>query len=459
MRLTALLLVAAFAAQSQQCALAADADDKVASLVVELLGDKDKDMRALGLQQVREEAKGTAATKQFAAALPKLAPDVQAALLSALGDRGDKAARPAVLEMVKSSDAQVRAAAIAALGPLGETADVPLLVDKLSGDAAPQQKAAADSLALVRGSDVNAAIAVASTSAKPAIRAELLGVLLARRAADTLPTLLAATIDSNAQVRSAAMAALAELAGPDQVADMLKGVLKSNKGTEREAAERAVMAVCQRSQNPGKQAAPVLAALAQFSAADQLVLLSTLGRVGGPEALKTVEAAIADSDPQRHEAGLRALANWPNASVAPRLLSLTQSLSDPELRSLELRALIRVAVLKDKRSDADRLKLLMQALPLSTSEDERLYIVHRARAVRTVEALRFLLPFLDQPALAQEACGSVLELAHHRELRVPNKEEFDRALDKVIAVAKSPKMVDEAQHYKRGETFNTKTQE
>jgi HEAT repeat protein len=96
-----------------------DSADQLVPLVINLLTDKDKDVRALGLQQVREEAKGTAATKQFAALLPKLAPDAQAALLAALADRGDTAARPAVLEMLKSGDESVRAAAIHALGPFG----------------------------------------------------------------------------------------------------------------------------------------------------------------------------------------------------------------------------------------------------------------------------------------------------------------------------------------------------
>jgi len=458
-RLCGCLLLAAVVLFPGRISAADDSGDKVVSMVVELLGDKDKDLRALGLQQVREEAKGTAATRQFAALLPKLAPDAQAALLRALADRGDRAARLAVLEMVKSPDVQVRAAAIAAIGPLGETADVALLVRLLTGPAGPEKTAAGDSLARISGSDANAAIAAAMTEAKPATRAELLGILAARRATATVPSMLTAAVDSDPAVRMAAMVALSQLATPDHAAEMLQGVLKADKGAEREAAERAVMMVCQRIEDPDKQAAPVLAALARFSDADRLALLSTLGHVGGPDALKVVETAIADKDPQAHDAGLRALSNWPDASVAPRLLALTETITDPDQRALLLRALIRVAALKDKRSDAARLKLLKTAMTLCSSDDERLYIVKRSRAIRTVESLRFVLPYLQQPVFAQEACATVLELAHHRELREPHKAEFDPALDTVIRVAKSHAMVDEAQHYKRGETFNTKTQE
>jgi hypothetical protein len=70
-----------------------------------------------------------------------------------------------------------------------------------------------------------------------------------------------------------------------------------------------------------------------------------------------------------------------------------------------------------------------------------------------VETLRFLLPFLDQPELAQQACLSVVELAHHRGLREPNKAEFDPALDKVIATSTDAVVIDRAQRYKRNQTW------
>ena len=66
-----------------------DAGDEIIQMVIGLVGEKDKDLRAVGLQQVREGAKGSAATKQFAALLLKLPPESQAALLDALADRGD----------------------------------------------------------------------------------------------------------------------------------------------------------------------------------------------------------------------------------------------------------------------------------------------------------------------------------------------------------------------------------
>jgi HEAT repeat protein len=433
-------------------AVADDSADQLVGVIVNLLGDKDKDVRALGLQQVREEAKGGTATKQFAAALPKLAPDAQAALLRALGDRGDAAARSAVLDMLKSNDESVRAAALNALGPLGTTDDVTTLICALDSGTKPEKQSAHDSLVRVNGDAASRAIVATLATAKPAVRTELLAILAARRATFAAAEILAATLDDNAAVRTAAMAALAQLAKPEHVPAMLRGVLNAAPGEERAAAERAVAAVSDRIVEPKKRAEPILKALESFNPDDQTTLLSTLGRVGGTDALKVIESAIADSNPHRHAAGIRALCNWPDASVTAKLEAMTEAARDPSERSQLLRALIRVAALHDSRTGADRLALLKRSMSLAATDEERNLVIRRVRTVHTIESLHYLLPCLEKPELSQEAAASIVELAHYKELREPNKAEFDRALDAAIRVSKDPVVVDHAQRYKKGQT-------
>jgi HEAT repeat protein len=134
------LVVALTCSTVDNCSTGALADDEPAAqlvqLVIVLLEDPDKDVRALGFEQVRTAAKGPGATRQFAALLPKLSPEAQAALLGALADRGDPAALPAVRDVLNTSGAEpVRVAAIAALAFLGEPDDVRCLLELLSAAA------------------------------------------------------------------------------------------------------------------------------------------------------------------------------------------------------------------------------------------------------------------------------------------------------------------------------------
>jgi hypothetical protein len=86
-------------------------------------------------------------------------------------------------------------------------------------------------------------------------------------------------------------------------------------------------------------------------------------------------------------------------------------------------------------------------------DSERNLVLQRAQAIRIPETLRFLEPYMDQTAFAQQACQSVVELAHHRDLREANKAEFDRALDKVIHISGDATLIERANRYKKNQTW------
>jgi HEAT repeat protein len=435
-------------------AVAQDADNQLVDLVVGLLREQDKELRALGLEQVRTEAKGEAATKRFTAELPKLPPDVQAELLRALADRGDRAARTAVLDMLKTSGAEpVRLAAISAIGALGEEEDLKQLVQLLADGSKAEQSAARASLVRLRGAALPAAIAAEIKTARPPTAVALIEILSTRRALDAIPSLLATAVAEEASVRTAAMTALGQLARPEHIAGMAQGVLKAQRGRERDAAERAIALVAGRIGEAAKRPEPLLSAMEKLSDADQIALLPALGRIGGPAALVEVDASIASSDASRHAGGVRALCNWPDASVAPRIIKLAQTDKHDEHRSMALAALIRVAPLPDGRPDREKLELVRKVMTMCTDSDDRNLLLRRASAVRTVETLRYVLPFVDQSPHAESACESIVELAHHRGLREPNKAEFHKALDKVLATSKDAVVIDRAKRYKADQTW------
>jgi HEAT repeat protein len=434
---------------------AEDSGESLLDTIINLLSDKDKDMRAIGLQQVRDEVKGAAATKRFAELLPKLPPDARAGLIDALGARGDKTAKGAIVETLKAPEEQVRTAAIRALGLLGEAADVPLMTQSLGAGTDAEKTAAERSLEQIRADGVDQKIVGELKAAKdPRRQTTLIEILQRRKATAAVPVLLDLAVSDKTDVRAAAMQALGQLAGAEDIPKMVDGLLMTESGPLREAAEKAVMLVCSRIKNADQRADPLLAVWQRLGDQQKTIVLPALGRVGGPKALKIVEEAIAGDNAQRRDSGVRALCNWPDASVAPRLLELVQTSNNPNYRCWTLRALTRVAVLRDNRSDAERLELLKKVMTLATSDEERNYAIERAKAIRTMDCLRFVLSYMDKPELAQRACATVVELAHYRELRDPNKAEFDNALDKVIGICKDAVVVDRAKRYQRGETVD-----
>ncbi|MCC7086311.1 MAG: HEAT repeat domain-containing protein [Pirellulales bacterium] len=432
-------------------------NEEATKLVVELLLEKDEDLRALALEQVRTAIPGADATRQVAAQLPKLKQEGQVALLRALADRGDSAALADVVKLSGDGHAElVRAAAIAAIGKLGGAAELSLLLSRLSAAAPTERESARTALLQLRGETVPEAIAKEIKQVSPPVKRCLIEILADRRALAIVDDILPAALDSDPEVRKAAMSALGEMASAEQIFGMLQAVLMTEKGTERRAAERSVAAVCGRIKDLDERAGAILTPWAKFDEASRNELLAVLGRVGGVKVYAVVKSGLASADEATREAALQAICNWPDDSVAEELMELAQNANDARRRALAFQALVRVGAIRDQRTDAQRLERMKQALSIAKTDAERALVVHRCRTTYSLDALRFVTPYLEQPMFRQVACETIVELAHHRELREPNKKEFDAALDRVIELSGDPVVVERASRYKRGETWNRK---
>lgn len=423
--------------------------------IIKLLNDKDREFRAAGLDQIRNSAKGEAATKQFAAQLPKLDQYGQVALLRALADRGDASALPSIYPLISSSaSAEVKAAGLAAMGKLGSAKDVPLLVQWLHFHSTPEQAAARRSLIELSGNGVSKAITENWNGSPDLVKIPLLEVLAARRDFTALPQFVSGAVDANVAVRTAAMNALGTLGRAELLPLVLPGVLKAQPGAERDNAERNVAEICARTGNEDERGAALIKALNSVPAADRDQLLSLVGRVGGRKLIAFVRDVATGQDATRRKLGIDALSKWPDASTADTLLDIAMKTTDPAERKLAFGGFVKIAATRDKRNDKQRLERMLQAMKSAKSPEERAIVINRVRSAYDVGALRFVLPYVSQPQFAQGACETIVEIAHHREVRDPHKAEFDKALDKVIATSKDPVVVERAQRYKRGETWD-----
>lgn len=423
---------------------------------VELVRGSDADMRAVALERLRDGLAGEAYSVELAErVLPTLAADGQVRLLTTLAGRGDAAALPGVVKLVGSDDPAVAAAAIRAIAALGGGSEVPLLVSGLT-QAAPNREAARAALVAVQGGDVSGQLLVAAGDATLPVdaRAEILEILARRRDTAAVPLLLETAVADDATLRRAALRSLATLGGPAEVGGMVAGFLVAADGSERSDAERAILAVCVQGPAARSASTALLDAYRKAGAEQQETLLPLLSRVGGGDVLGIVDGLVADPDPARRKLGLTALSRWPDAAVADRLLELVSTTTDDAERRLLVGGLIRIAPVPDNGlKDPEKLALVEKTLRLCRSDDDRGRLLVRAAAIRTVETLRFLEPFLDDPAVAENAAKGVVELAHHRSLRDAHKAEFTAALDRVLAVARDPVTRDRAERYKQGKTW------
>lgn len=419
------------------------------AIILRMLADNDADARSIAARnlQTLDEANLGPVLEKFDAIPPR----GQALVLDALAAPDHRSSLPTVHSAAKSRNPQVRAAALRALGRLGDARMVELLSAELSRED-EVARAASSALAAIPDPDADAAIIAALKVEKDAPRrAGLIAVLSARKVAAAVPVLLAQASGDDARVRAAAVAALCQLAQPGDVPGMVRALRKAEGDKAHEEAEKAIAAVCLRASEREDRADPVLAEIARADDDDKaLQLLPVLGRIGGAEALKIVKDALRNGQGATYDAAVRAISNWPDATVADDLLDLARNAKHEQHRLRALRALIRVVAKPGPRPPAEKLGYLKAAMQLATRDEERRLIIERAAAIRTTDALAFVVPYLDDKTLAEAACKAVCDLAHPLELRIFNQAPFNKALDKVLRVTKDEKLRARAKVYKSG---------
>lgn len=420
------------------------AGDAAGNLILTLLSGTDVDARQIATAQINHL--GSGAAKNLVSGAGKLPIESQMLIVGLLASRGEKAALPLALELARGQNESARAAGIGALARLGDATTVPFLVENLAaaGEAGAEARA---SLTRLAGPGVNEKILDAMKQAADAKqKTTLIEILEARGATIATPALLALATGDNAALRRAAMKALGKLALPASIPDMIKGLFKTEKGGERNDAEKAIALVCARTPEKERQADPVLAAHVTATPAEKALLVPLLGRIGGNKAFEVIKAALASTDNATVEAGQTALYNWPDATedVADQLLVMVTKAQKPAEKQTALRAYIRVVSLPDGLPDKLRFERLQKALPLADRPQEKNFVLECLQEVKRIESVRLAVTCLDDPALSARAGTTIVELAKDRGLKDRNKADFEQALNKIIATSKDPALIERA---------------
>ncbi len=321
------------------------------------------------------------------------------------------AIREAALKALDQSDVEVRTAALAAMIRSATPEDVPTLAAIVTGtEDAQVRDAAFETLRLTPVDGVNQALVAWMDEAKD-LPPVVVQCALSRRSPDFVPALLKAAGASNAATRLEAFKALEIMASEKDAGPLVALLGKATPGEERDAAGRAVWLSCQKIADPAQRSAPLLAAMEKGDANAQCAILPTLARMGGPEALPAVRKAMESDNQAVRDAGYRALANWPDASVADELLEIAKTGDVESYRIWSLRAYARVVALPSERQPQKTFEMLEGAMKLATRKEDKELFVSRFEAVRVPDALKLLLSFVDDAKLKKAAVPAVFELA------------------------------------------------
>jgi HEAT repeat protein len=437
---------------------AADASTRSPTILRWLASD-DSDRRIVACGRLNDL--DDAAFARVCAAAASLPQQARLAIVANAGRRRSPEIVPLLAEAAVDPSADVRMAAVESLALVASADTVPTIVSAAIDTDSAVRAAARRVLATLPkglvGEEAFAAIAKGSASSGELADglADVGGPLAWKRLAE-----MAVAGDETAALP--AIAGLERLAEPKQesLEQLVAIYAQARDAGRREAIGRVIARVAKRSDAGQHSAMIVLAAIDQADL-DKKLMLPLVGRLGGPEPLARIDAALEAGDPAIREAAIEGLCNWPTADVADRLRAIAEeSLADPAARQRGRRALrahVRVISLPSERPAADTLASLKQAMTLAAAGDpeDRAFVLERTAAVvRTMPAVEWIAGYLDaadrSAAEPQAACRALVALAHHRGLRQPNADRFDPILDRVAEVTTDPALADRARRYKAG---------
>jgi len=306
---------------------------------------------------------------------------------------------------------------------------VPVLVELLADSDRQISQNAQDALAAMPGRQAHEAVMEMLDSGDTDKQLTALELIGRRRMTQSIPALLKAAEGADPKVRPEAIQRIGELGSAGEISPLLEVLMRLSESRDLSAMERALSAVCTKTDNPQSNTSRLTALLGRASPGQKSVLLQVLGVIGGSDALNAVRKAINDTNSQVRAAAIRSLCGWKTADAAPDLLKLAQTSPDQAGKTGALRGYISL-VRDESLSAAEKLAICKQAANLIERDQEKTLLLGVLGNVPSPEALSMAMAHLDDPATRLESCFAAVAISE--KIVGQHPKEVADALQKVL---------------------------
>lgn len=375
--------------------------DEGIPLLVEQLRSPNRKLFAVGLQTAREMSStqlGAALIAEIASATPERG----SLMVQALAELPGKPDLAALQNLATSGSQEVRLAAVTVLGRVGDVTcvDSLLQVARQNVDLSSPVRAA---LVALSDDKVNAELLkrLPGSADDKVILLEVVGL----RQLEATDELVKSVDSDEESIRSAALQALGQTVPQAKLGTLVSQVLKPKRGSDLEAATRALMTAAVRMPDREACAATLSAAIESAPAAAKVKLLETVAAVGGTTALQTMNTHAMGKEAALRDASTRLLGEWMTIDVAPVLMDIFVNGPKDRFQSRTIKGYIRVAR-QFVMPDDQRLEMVKQAMAVAqVPEQKALFDIVKQKP--STGLLQFAIEALKNPELKSEAIAAI----------------------------------------------------
>ena len=353
---------------------------------------------------------GEEATAVWIRKMEDVSPEVQAEIITMLGQRGDTTALPVILESLKNEDKVVRMAAIPAAAKLGGLEVLEHLIRCLETDQEDEARAVKQALMGYSAARVVPRAVNALENMPPYGQVILIEILAERKAREHVDVVFSQTQSESRDVRFAAMAGLEPLVSKNDLPRLIGLLLGTQETKEIELIQNAAVVSANQISDSEKRADLFLEALEDCEGAKRADLLRPLSRIGGEKALQVVVQETGSEDETIQDAAVLTLAAWPDLSAADEILALARNTGNAEHLLAAMQGYVRLVDQADLRP-VEKYSMLKEALDIPLGIEEKKIVLSGLANVKTAESLKLTASFLGSIDLKDAAARAAFRIA------------------------------------------------
>jgi hypothetical protein len=302
----------------------------------------------------------------------------------------------------------VRVESLSSIVKLSGSKSIPALIDymmKFSNEA--DQSAAKSALMTVCGGDNISHLVPVLKSGSIAARISTIELLAWNKDHNYFSEIMPFTSSSEEYLKSAAMKALAALAGPSDLSKLI-GLLSISDNQEYILDIQAAIAeAALQIPDTEKRSADILAAMK--GNVEKKKIIPVLAKTGGREALKIVLNVFENGNADIRDVCFKTLSNWNDFSASSALYEICAS-GNKTFEGPAFEAYIS-QIKSAGLPDEEKLLLFKKIMPFALNADRKNEILTEAGKLKTYQSLYFVANYLDDSSTAATAAKSAMYIA------------------------------------------------
>jgi HEAT repeat protein len=353
---------------------------------------------------------GSDVVTKWTSYFPKAIPAAKPEIIAMLGERGDPLALPLLNSALSDKDVNVRTEAAEALARInGGEAINSLITYMMVYTSEEDQKAAETALMTIMKSDDMRFLMPVLKDGTPAARKTAIEILAwnadNKYFADILPLTTA-----DEPVRSAAFKALASLAGPQNHAELIDLLSKTQNPDHISGIQVALALAASKNSDPEKRSDVIIRRINQKNDPSlSSKLIPVLSKTGGREALKLVLSQFENGNPEMREISFKSLTGWRDYSASSALYEIVAS-GNKTYEGPAFEGYVRQIRSADLPDD-QKLLLYRKIMPYALTAARKNTVLTELGKLKTYQTLFFEANYLDDPETSASAAKAAMYTA------------------------------------------------